>query len=107
MIELEHIALEHIRFQLYGATHQTAPVTLTVLDKSFPGRAFARQFGNYNWPPRSYEIRSADFLMCKFSEVAVLRQHAHDELLTHLCKMIIERFVGRLRMCNPESHKGH
>ena len=60
--ELEDMDVDDVHFQQDSATFHTSGETIGLLRKKFPGRVISRN-GDYNWPPRSYNLTPLDFYL--------------------------------------------
>ena len=89
----------------------TARETIQLLHETFPGRVLSR-LGDQNWPPRSCDLTPLDFFLWSYlkSQVYVNKptttralkeeiQRCINEIQPHLCKMVMENFDKRVRMC--------
>lgn len=118
LAELEDIDVEAMWFQQDGATCHTAGETMQLLHETFPSRVISR-FGDQNWPPRSCDLTPLDFFLWGYlkskvyankpTTIHALKQEIRrciGEIQPHLCKMVIENFDKRVRMCQ-QSLGGH
>ena len=60
--ELEDVDVDGVYFQQDGATCHTSGETIGLLREKFLGRVISRN-GDYNWPPKSCDVTSLDFVL--------------------------------------------
>lgn len=88
---------------------------LKLLHESFPGYVISR-FDIQNWPPMPCDLTSLDFFLLvslkskaygnKLTITLSLKEeteHCIKEFHSHLCKMVMEIFNQRVRICQ-QSH---
>ena len=54
--------VDDVYFRKDGATCHRCGKTIGLLSEKFPGRVISRN-GDYNWPPRSYDLTTLDFFL--------------------------------------------
>ena len=57
-LELEDMDVDNVYLQQDGATSHTSGENIGLLREKFPGRVISRN-GNYNWPPRSWDLNTS------------------------------------------------
>ena len=60
--ELENMDVDDVNFQQDNATCHTSGETIGLLREKFPGGVISRN-GDYNWSPRSFDLRPLDFFL--------------------------------------------
>ena len=109
--ELEDMDVDDVYFRQNGATCHTSDETFGLLREKFPGRVIS-QYGNYNWPPRSCDLRPLKFFLWGYVKEKVyadapqsiqeLKEKIRaviDEIEPQMCENLMGNFINGAWSC--------
>ena len=116
--ELEDMDVDDVYCQQDGATCHTSGETIGLLHKKFPGRVISWN-GDYNWPPRSYDLTLLDFFLWGYvkdkvyagvpQSIQELKKKIRaviDEIKSQMWENVMGNFMKRAWSCKS-SRGGH
>ena len=105
-------------FQQGGATCHTTRANMALLQETFAGSIISRR-GDINWPPRSSNLTSLDFLWGYvrdrvYADKTSILEHLKinirqimAEIRPNMCHIVIENYLKRINACNNEQQEGY
>ena len=102
--ELKDMDVDDVYFQQKGATYHTSGETSGLLREKFSGRVISRN-GDYNWPPKSWDLTPLDFSLCGYvkdkvyanapQSIQELKEKIRvviDEVEPQMCENVLKKF---------------